>query len=160
MSDYALSMGQDGTDVKSYAVTIPYQQRLLFRVAREKQFVITQSAVQARSGRAVGDYNVVPLSNGNILVRIDNCQIREDATSVSGNRYTKSGVDTEAKVKERIIRDPEGWAYEWKIWAKRLTTWRKRDFANQIVARKEGCCVYFLIPGIRVTTHQLLREDE
>lgn len=38
--------------------------------------------------------------------------------------------------------------------------WTKHDFANQIVVAGNYHRAYFLVPGIRVTTYQLLIEDK
>ncbi|KAF1995007.1 hypothetical protein P154DRAFT_526649 [Amniculicola lignicola CBS 123094] len=160
MNKYALSMGLDGSSIKSYGLTIPLAKKVLFRVNMERQFEITQSLDQARLQSAVGDYSVLPLSNGNILVGIESCRVEEEGQKVLGNRYSTEGINSKDKVKEHVMRDPEGWAYVWDRRSKEITTWRKDNFADQIVVSSSECCTYFLVPGIRVATHQLLIEDE
>ena len=158
MSEYALAIGTDGTNLKSYGLTIP-STGTVFRVALSKQFVVTQSLAQARAPTSPGDYKVLPLPNGNILVRIDECIVKVDGKARDGNRYSIESIDSEEKVKEHIMSNPEGWAYVWNYTTKDLTTWTKEDYADEIIVKTIYARVYFLVPGMRVTTYQMLVED-
>lgn len=110
-SGYALSVGLDDTDIKSYKLTIPPLRKSLLPLGHEKTVChhpksCTDAIVQ--SCRRL--HSVLPLSNGNILVCIKECLVKVDGKSGNGNWYSMESINSENKVKEHFVHDPEGWA--------------------------------------------------
>lgn len=151
-TDYALSIEKGVKSTTYYDLKIP-DQEIIFRVAPTYQFVVTQSLEQARMGRPTGDYNLLPLPNGHVLVRVNNCVVI-GAFRSGGSRSDKAS--SEYDVKNLITRNSDGWAYTHDIGGRILMTWLRNEDASEAIKRQEGFSTYFLVPGIHVVTKQFL----
>ncbi len=165
-TDYALSIKKDGTDISYYDLKIPKDQKIIFRVAPTRHFVVTQSLKQAKTSQPTGDYTILPLPNGHVLVRVNNCLVT--GYDRKGN-YEHNRAYSEIDVKSLIVHNPNGWAYVHDTksrllttWLQHglLTTWLRYEDAYPAVTPSAGSNTYFLVPGMHVTTRQLVVEGE
>jgi hypothetical protein len=157
-TDYALSIEKDGTDISYYDLKIPKYQRTIFRIAPTRHFVVTQSLKQAKTSQPTGDYTILPLPNGHVLVRVNNCLVT--GTYGKSNYELNNTAYSEDDVKRLIVHNPNGLAYIHDIQRDLLITWLRYVAAHQSFTRSLGYNTYFLVPGMHVTTRQLVVEGE
>jgi hypothetical protein len=154
-TDYALSMGKGGTDTTYYDLNIPAGLQTLFRIVPDRHFVVTQSLAQAKKKQPTGDYTILPLPNGHVLVRVNNCMVTGNFKHGDWrHKELKSGDD----LTSLISRNPDGVAYVHK--RNVLFTYLRFKGANITVTREAGINTYFLVPGMHVTTRQLVLDGK
>jgi hypothetical protein len=163
MDQYTLFVGAKNSKILRYSTRVEGEELddVLFDcVSPDYVFVVTQGfGPNQPVSDQVGDYHIVPLQNGVVLVRILSAKIRPKQGSDGSWRVTAKACASEAEVHDEIAMNPGFFAYEWAVEEQKIYCWSQSQ-ANQVVKdNTSSTSIYFAVPGIDVKTEQFMLED-